>query len=314
MKLKSLVEKYIKFKKGLGYSFKTNQTVILSFVRAIGYNIELKSITVKQVSKFLNGKGPLTRTWHVKHNALKGLFKYAIRIRCLSKIPMPTTIPKQPPTITPYIYSHHEIKRLLEATNSYQINKSSIDPITVRTIVLLLYAAGLRVSEAISLKINDVHIKERLLNIRNSKCNKSRLVPISKQLTMELIHYLEYRSKIYKDEIDTFFIQRTGKPVNSYTIGNIFQRLRKHAGIFRTDGARYQPRLHDLRHAFAVHRLIAWYQEGEDVTKLLHYLSVYLGHVYLVDTQVYLTITPQILKKANSLFQNYALRGKNEKK
>ena len=74
----------------------------------------------------------------------------------------------------------------------------------------------------------------------------------------------------------------------------------------RTDGARYQPRLHDLRHSFAVHRLTAWYQAGADVQQLLPYLSTYLGHVDVAATQVYLTLTPELLQLASERFAQYA--------
>jgi len=85
-----------------------------------------------------------------------------------------------------------------------------------------------------------------------------------------------------------------------------FRRLTEHVGIRRSDGARYQPRLQDLRHAFAVHRLTAWYRQGADVQRLLHHLSVYLGHTSLACTQVYLTMTPELLQQANTRFERYA--------
>jgi integrase len=91
---------------------------------------------------------------------------------------------------------------------------------------------------------------------------------------------------------------------------NVFRRICEKAGICRTDGARYQPRLHDLRHTFAVHRLTAWYKQGADVQKWLPVLSVYLGHHYLAATSVYLTMTPALLHQANLRFENYALKEK----
>jgi site-specific recombinase XerD len=88
-----------------------------------------------------------------------------------------------------------------------------------------------------------------------------------------------------------------------------FRRLREHIGMRRTDGARYQPRLHDLRHTFAVHRLTEWYRQGADVQRLVHDLSVYLGHVRLAHTQVYLTMTPELLHQASTSFERYARGG-----
>jgi site-specific recombinase XerD len=85
-----------------------------------------------------------------------------------------------------------------------------------------------------------------------------------------------------------------------------FARLREQAGVRRSDGGRYQPRMHDLRHAFAVHRLTEWYRQGADVQRLVHHLSVYLGHRCLADTQVYLTLTPELLQQAGTRFERYA--------
>ena len=84
-----------------------------------------------------------------------------------------------------------------------------------------------------------------------------------------------------------------------------FRKIRKKASVIRRDNSRYQPRLHDLRHTFAVHRLTAWYKEGSDVQKYLPILSEYLGHTRLSSTSVYLTMTPALLEEAGKLFQRY---------
>jgi len=81
------------------------------------------------------------------------------------------------------------------------------------------------------------------------------------------------------------------------------------AGVWRCDGSRYQPRLHDLRHAAAVHRLVSWYREGADVNRLLPQLATYLGHVHISGTQRYLTMTPELLHEASIRFEAYAQGG-----
>ena len=90
-------------------------------------------------------------------------------------------------------------------------------------------------------------------------------------------------------------------------VQKVFQRLRQKAGICRHDGARYQPRLHDIRHTSAVHHLTAWYRDGADVQRLLPQLATYLGHIQLASTQRYLTMTPELLEHANRRFEHYAL-------
>lgn len=92
----------------------------------------------------------------------------------------------------------------------------------------------------------------------------------------------------------------------------VFATLRRAAGIHRTDGGRFQPRLHDLRHSAAVHRLVAWYRSGADVQTLLVKLSAYLGHVNLEATQKYLTWTPELRQQASARFARHALGGIDE--
>ena len=103
-----------------------------------------------------------------------------------------------------------------------------------------------------------------------------------------------------------FFTVRTGDRITLNKLEKVFARLRQHAGIQSPPGARWQPRLHDLRHAFAVHRLIAWYREGEDVQACLPLLSTYLGHVNVSGTQAYLSMTPELLAEASKCFERYA--------
>ncbi len=309
MRIGCLVKEYVAFKQALGFHFLTNDSMLQAFTRSVGAETDAAEISDQQISKYLQGTGPLTRTWHVKHNALVGLYRYAIRNSYVSKSPLPKVVPKLPPTIVPYIYSRNELKRLIKATASYQRNRSSLRPATVRMIILLLYGAGLRGHEAVSLTLGDVDLANALVTIRNTKFNKSRIVPLGKQLTQEMVQYAD-NCKNDDHSIDSsapFFVLHTGEPVNHDTLRGAFQRIRKHACIERHDGARYQPRLHDLRHAFAVHRLISWYQQGKDVQRLLQHLSIYMGHVHIAATQVYLTMTPELIELANQRFKNYAL-------
>ena len=102
-----------------------------------------------------------------------------------------------------------------------------------------------------------------------------------------------------------FFITRSGDPVKPDTFQHNFRILCDRAGIRRTDSSE-QPRIHDLRHTFAVHRVTSWYQQGANVQRLLPLLSVYLGHVHIRHTQVYLSMTPELLQEASRRFESYA--------
>jgi len=195
-----------------------------------------------------------------------------------------------------------------DATDSFQRQRSVMEPVTVRTIVLLLYGTGLRVGEAVRLNRTDVDMDNSLLTVHLTKFHKTRLVPFGPQVCRALAKYAQSRRPLVvrPREDGPFFTTRSGNRVKRDALERNFQRLRAQAGIRRSDGARYQPRLHDLRHTFAVHRLTSWYQQRANVQKLLHQLSVYLGHALLASTQVYLTMTPELLQQASARFERYA--------
>lgn len=304
MILQIVVDQYAAFRKTLGERFRTNAQVLKAFCRAIGQDTNLSDISPDKVSEFLAGKGPLTTSWHVRHNALLGFYRYATSRGLVAASPLPQVIPKRAPAFQPYIYSQAEIERLLDATASYQRHRSCIDPKMVRAVILLMYGAAVRTSEALSLSIADVDLAGSVMTVRDSKFFKSRLVPLGPKTVQVLAEYSTLRGT--KEPAAPFFAGRDGKRVNISTLENVFQRIRSHAGLHRDGGVRCQPRLHDLRHTSAVHRLTSWYREGKDVQKLLPQLSVYLGHTHLAATQVYLTMTPELLHEASLRFERYA--------
>jgi site-specific recombinase XerD len=311
VKLLDLIEQYVGYRKALGERCVTNGSVLRAFGRKIGTSAEVGDVQVDHVSAFLAGQGPLTSTWHVKHCALVGFYGYAVSRGYASSAPLPAMVPKRPPPFVPYIYSHDELHRLLAATDTYQRNRSCLEPVTVRNIVLLLYGAGLRLREALALNRADVDLDESLLTVRRTKFFKTRFVPLGPQLRQAMLRYADRHRGVSDsasgEDSAPFFTTRKGNRVNADTIEGIFRRVCEHAKLRRSDGARYQPRLHDLRHAFAVHQLTAWYRRGLDVQKLLPLLSVYMGHVHLAATQIYLSMTPELLHEANSRFERYAM-------
>jgi site-specific recombinase XerD len=259
------------------------------------------------VDAFLAGAGPRTRTWHIKLSVLRCFYRYAVSRGHVAAAPLPAVVPKRPPRFVPYVYSREDLGRLLGATSLLQRRACSIEPLTMRTVVLLLYATGLRLGEMIRLDRADVDLSGRVLTVRQTKFFKSRLVPFGPQLSPALIRYAEaaHPGGMAGPGPLPFFTTRAGRRLEEATVQKWFRRLREHAGVRRSDGARYQPRLHDLRHSFAVHRLTQWYQQGADVQKLLPQLSVYLGHACLADTAVYLSMTPELLHEASRRFERY---------
>jgi integrase/recombinase XerD len=309
MNIDDLVTHYVAFRHALGERCQTNERLLRSFSRAVGMRTPVARISVEAVAAFLAGTGPVTSAWHIKYHALKGFFRFAVSRGHLDVAPLPSIIPKRPPHFVPYIYSRDDLRRLLSSIPSYRRYRTRIEPETLRAILLLLYGAGLRASEAMNLSIGDVDLTNALLTVRDTKFFKSRLVPISRDLTGILTDYARWRATAHPSprSEDRFFPGKRGAAIHLWTLEDAFQRLREHAKVSRSEDARYQPRLHDLRHTFAVHRLTEWYRQGADVQRLLHHLSVYLGHAYLAATQVYLTMTPELLHEAGTRFERYAL-------
>jgi site-specific recombinase XerD len=310
MNLHDLVERYIALHRALGKLFVGNACRLRGFVRVLGPDMSISDVTLEHVNAFLTGEGPLTRNYHVKHSVLHGFFLYARSRGYLDTIPLPTRTPRPPPPFQPYIYSLEELHRLVGAVDTVRRRQDcSLGPATVRTVLLLMYGAGLRISEALALNRQDVDLKGSLLWIHASKCFKSRLLPIGATLTQALADYAARPARQPAGGQAPFFTTREGGRVRQKTVQGYFRLLCERAGIRREDGARYQPRLHDLRHSFAVHRLTAWYRQGADVQTLLPQLCTYLGHRDLAATQRYLSMTPELLQQASGRFERYAFEG-----
>ncbi len=313
MKLSSVVAEYITFGRSLGMRFLSEPEVLMAFCRAMG-EIDIAEVKSASVLTFIAGAGPLTSNWHRKFSVLNAFYRFATSRGRVALSPLPTIIPKRPEPCAPYIYTREELRRLLAATSALNTRclglKAYLEAGTLRTLLRTLYGTGLRIGEALSLTLSDVDLAARLLTVRSSKFFKSRLVPLGPQVTSGLLPYAEKRQRLPKPEgkDSAFFATRTGTSLTRQRIEKNFQKLRVLAGIHR-EGARYQPRIHDLRHTFAVHRLEAWYRQGADVQRLLPCLSTYLGHVNISASQRYLSMTPELLREANRRFENYATLG-----
>jgi site-specific recombinase XerD len=307
MKLVQAVSAYVVYKQSLGMRFATEARTLKSFCRTLG-DVDIGRIEPEQVRAFLDGAGPMTRFWHRKLDALRVFYRFALARGYAPRSPLPTNVPRCAQAFVPYIYSEDEIKRLLAAAASRE--HCNLSSRTCRTLLLLLYGAGLRIGEALSLDLADVDLDAGLLRIRNSKFYKTRVVPIGTDLTWVLHDYSLERGEGAPIAADApFLLTRQCKRPSRAAAEDAFKQMREHAKVCRVDGARYQPRLHDLRHTYAVTRLVRWYREGADVQRLLPQLATYLGHVHISGTQRYLTMTPELLRQASLRFERYALRG-----
>ena len=314
MTLREAIEAYIEWRRAHGAKFVTSSGVLRLFYQSIGEEISCDAVTSTQIRIFLAGNGSLTRTRANKYGALVNFFRYAISRGYASSSPLPPADdePKTPSSAPPYIYSYEELRRLFGAIDISRKEAVQLDAHTFRTLLLLLYGAGLRCGEARRLTVADVDLAAAVLHVRDTKFYKSRLVPVGSQLANALRGYavVRARRRFSAGKDSSFLANRDGTPLIKGTVEDAFARLCRSAGIHGADAARQSPCLHSFRHSFAVHRLTDWYRKDADVQRLLPVLSTYLGHARLVHTQVYLSMTPELLQQASLRFERY-LKGKN---
>jgi site-specific recombinase XerD len=307
MNTSDVIKDYLAARRGQGVQIRSGARALRQFARETG-DLPLRDVTPQAVAAFLRGRGALSAAWTTKFRLLTGLYRFALTRGYVAASPMPEFKPKLPPPQTPYVYSHDELQRLLDATSTVRSVFSRLQALTYRTLLLMLYGAGLRISEALGLTVADVDITERVLTVRNTKFYKTRLVPIGPQLAATLTIYYDQRSRLSmpKGHDSAFLCSRSGCRLTYQYVVTLFQRVRSAAGIACPPGEPRPPRLHDLRHTAAVHRVLAWYRSGKDVQQLLPHLATYLGHACIASTQRYLQMTPELLQEASCRFAAYA--------
>jgi integrase len=244
MKLHTALDQYITLKRSLGFRFVTAGRILMAFSKAVG-KVNLGDVEPVVARAFLDGGGPLTHTWALKWRTLRGFYRFAQARGLVHRSPLPLQAPKLNATFTPYIYTQQDLRHLLEAVTPERA--AGLTPITVCTLILLLYGAGLRISEALQLDDSDVDLKDQLLHVHCSKFFKTRLVPIGPCLALKLTDYERERPGAVGPH-RRFFRTKRGAPISCCAADRIFRTLRVAAGVERNDGAYYQPRLHDLRH------------------------------------------------------------------
>jgi integrase len=306
MTLVSAVATYVRLKQSLGAVFSVDARILVAFVRAVG-DVSVSTITPEMCTAFCRGQGPPTRFWSRKHEALRGFFRYLVGRGHLRHAPLPEPSPRIQSTFQRYIYTRDDVVRLLEAAARPVHPATLIQPQTLRLVVLVLYATGLRAGEALRLRGCDVDLRDRVLTIWESKFFKSRLVPIGTDLCRALAQYQTDRNRLPRADGDrsVFFATRQGRAISLGRLEYAFTRLLRQTHVGE-EAPGHRPRPHDLRATFAVHRLIAWYREGADVQARLPLLSTYLGHVNVSATSVYLTMTADLLGEASLRFERYA--------
>ncbi len=283
--------------------------------RALGFKLTAEGRLLPQLAAYLTdaGAGTLTselaiswaglphgsRPISLAHRlgAARGFAKYLHAIDPAVQVPPNRIWATHTPRPTPYLWSTRDISRLLGAARGLS------DPFraaTHETLLGLLAVTGMRVGEALSLARGDVDLAEGVLRIREAKHHRQRLIPLHDSTTDRLADYADRRDRPAAAVTITttpgaFFVCRTGAAVTYSNVRNTFTELTVGLGL-RT--ASVQPRIHDLRHSFAVRTLIDWHRSGADVNSKMPVLSTYLGHQSPAGTYWYLSAAPELMELA----------------
>jgi integrase/recombinase XerD len=195
----------------------------------------------------------------------------------------------------PYVYSDQEIGRLLAAVAAL---RPPLRAASHFTLIGLLVVTGMRIGEALRLDRADVDLDAGVLTIRLTKFGKSRQLPLHASTVDALARYDRQRDELCpKPNAPSFFVSTRGNRMDKSAVQKAFRDSCRRVGIERPRGSP-QPRLHDLRHTFAVRTLLDWHHAGVDVQARMLWLSTYLGHVEPSDTYRYLTAAPELLALA----------------
>lgn len=205
----------------------------------------------------------------------------------------------------PHIFSPADVRRMLDIARAYPSPRASLRPLSLYTMLLLAYCAGLRRGELARLDLGDVDLQSGTITVRKTKFYKTRILPLPDSVMVELRAYLDARRRagVPQDPLSGLFWHdhfndRYAPVAISMMITDILRR----AG-FKPPSGRTGPRVHDLRHSMVVNRILQWYRSGVNPQDRLRFLSTYLGHRDINSTLVYITVTQDLLQEASERFR-----------
>lgn len=205
----------------------------------------------------------------------------------------------------PYVYSDEEIQRLLKAALAFPSPKAPLRPLSLFTMAVLAYCAGLRVGEIVALTLEDVNLQDGTIEIRETKFFKHRRLPLAAGVIAAVQNYLAARQQAgapTSSDSGLFWNQKFGRRYSYGGLRILLVEVLRRAGLKPTSG-RIGPRNHDLRHTMVGHRMREWYKEGIHPESKLPHLATYLGHKDITSTLVYLNMTPELLREASERFR-----------
>lgn len=293
--LDQLANEYLQLRWALGYKMKHAAWLLpqfVSYLEEIGAEFVTVAAALDWAQSSARDPAPSSRAQRLA--VAGGFARYLVGIDPRTEVPPARLLPYPRPRRLPFIYSTDDIAALMAEARRLQPPLRSA---TYETLIGLLATTGMRVGEVIRLDGTDVNLAEGVLVVRMSKFGKSREVLLHPSTTEALSLYARTRDEIQlRPKVTSFFISGRGKPLHYSPVYATFRRLVDAAGV--GIGAPEIPRIHDLRHSFAVRTLIGWYRDGKDVQACLPQLSTYLGHLNPHSTYRYLSAAPELLALA----------------
>lgn len=297
---------FLAHKRALGRKYRTEEAtlrLLLDFADRRGVE-GLHQLTPSLLDAFVASR-PRTRARSFNHlvGILGCFLDWAVNQQRLEGSPLRRTRRRETALRMPFLFDAAQARQILEAAAALPDNpRATGRGPTYHGIFALCYGLGLRAGEACGLRLGDVDADRQLLVVRGGKFGKSRLVPHGPRIGELLARQVERRGGSGDDPLFSFDGRRS---VNPGSASQTFHRLVAELAFPVPDGVS-SPRLHSLRHSFAVGCLLRWYREGVDPSTRLYRLSTFMGHVDPASTAVYLTITPQLLAEANQRFEAFA--------
>lgn len=300
--LREAVRDYLALRRTLGFKLRDAESSLFKFAAFLEERGVARITTAMALEWALSEPATCTGSIANRLRHLRGFARHHLASDPRTEIPPVDVVPSHLRRRQPYLYSDEQLRRLMGCALTLA-PADGLRPWTYYCFLGLLGATGLRLSEAIRLEIGDVDLGQSVLTIRQTKFGKSRLVPVDDTTTSELARYRARRDRFLRGSPQwRFFVSGRGTPLQPSSIHRTFYQLLDQAEVHVPVGAP-RPRLHDLRHRFALETLLRWYRAGEDVERRLPALSTYLGHVCIENTYWYLSACPELMGHALARFE-----------
>lgn len=296
---------YLAMRRALGFKLEREGKLLSGFVDELLERGCSTVTTTAAVAWATQPQNAHPAWWTTRLSIVRGFAKYLQTLNPQTEVPALDLLPHRRPRQAPYVYSTAEIEALQAAAQTLR------DPgngTTYATLIGLLAVTGLRVGEAIALDDDDLDRRRAVLLIRTSKFRKTREVPVHRTTVHALARYIGERDRrAPRRRSASLLVSSVGKRLIYQNVHDTFLRLVYATGL--ADRRPRRPRIHDLRHTFAIQTVLAWYRAGDDVEAKMPLLSTYLGHVGPSATYWYLSAVPELLQAATTRLER-VLRGR----